>query len=254
MHRYLEINQNGHNIRCKLYYQDLHAIRRVVVFGHGFGGHKDNRAAEKFAQRLLNKDASAAVLTFNWPAHGDDVKKRITLSDCDAYLELVIDFVRTRFDPEELDAYATSFGGYLVLKYIAGHPNPFRRIALRCPAVNMFDVITNSIISGEDLEKLRKGKEILTGFDRKILIGSAFLEELRTCSVHEWDFLEHAEEILILHGTEDEIVPFESVRAFAENNVIELVPIEGADHRFQNPRKMDQAIKCILDFFSEKTL
>ena len=65
MQRYFEINENGHNIRCKLYYQDLQNIRRVVVFGHGFGGHKDNGAAAKFAERLLTKHKGCAMVTFN---------------------------------------------------------------------------------------------------------------------------------------------------------------------------------------------
>jgi alpha/beta superfamily hydrolase len=55
--------------------------------------------------------------------------------------------------------------------------------------------------------------------------------------------------MLILHGTEDEIVPFAEVHEFCENQLIEFVPIEGADHRFRSQRAMDQAIKCILDFY-----
>ena len=74
MQRYFQINKKGHNIRCKLYYRDLHNVSRVVIFGHGFGGHKDNNAAEKFAERLLSKYKGAAMVTFDWPCHGDDVK------------------------------------------------------------------------------------------------------------------------------------------------------------------------------------
>ena len=41
LHRYFEVNEGGHNIRCKLYYSDLKAISRCVIFCHGFGGHKE---------------------------------------------------------------------------------------------------------------------------------------------------------------------------------------------------------------------
>ena len=248
--RYFEINENGHNIRCKLYDRELHDIRRVVIFCHGFGGHKDNAAAEKFAERLLSKHKSVAMITFNWPCHGDDVKKKLCLADCNAYLELVISYARRKFQTEELYAYATSFGGYLTLKYLAEHGNPFRKIALRCPAVNMYEVLTTTIMTAEDLQKLRKGKEIPVGFDRKIMIGSPFLEELQNNDIQRWDFLAYAEDILILHGTADEIVPFEAARAFADNNLIEFIPIDGADHRFRDPMKMDRAIKDILNFYA----
>ena len=152
MHRYFEINEGGHNIRCKLYYSDLKAIRRVVVFCHGFGGHKDNGAAEKFAERLTSKYKGAAMVTFNWPCHGDDVKKKLTFSDCFAYLTLVVEHVKQRFATEELYCYATSFGGYVTLRYLRSFGNPFRRIVLRCPAVNMYDALTGNIMTAENRE------------------------------------------------------------------------------------------------------
>ena len=75
MHKYFEINGQGHNIRCKLYYQGSGAAKRTVIFCTGFAGHKDNRAAEGFAEKLLSKHKDVNMVVFNWPAHGDDVKK-----------------------------------------------------------------------------------------------------------------------------------------------------------------------------------
>lgn len=250
MHRYFEINEKGHNIRCKLYCQDPKSIERVVIFGHGFGGHKDNGAAEKFAQRLISKYKRFAVITFNWPSHGDDVKKKLQLEACSDYLGLVTGYVRQKYRTEEIYCYATSFGGYLTLKYIFEQGNPFRKIALRCPAVNMYEVLTGAIMSREERAALLKGKEIPVGFDRKILVGPVLLEELKRSDIRQWDFLEYAEDILILHGTADEIVPFEAAFGFAERNLIEFAAVEGADHRFRDPDKMEQAIKQILAFFA----
>ena len=249
MQRYFEINGGGHNIRCKLYYQDLKNIRNVVVFCHGFGGHKDNGAAEKFAERMLTKRKGCAMVTFNWPSHGDDVKKKLTLGDCDAYLSLVIAHVQEKYQPENIYCYATSFGGYLTLKYIVEHGSPFRRIALRCPAVPMYDVLTDTIMATGDAEKLQKGKDVPVGFDRKIMIGQPFLEELREHDIRKLEYLDWAEDILILHGTKDEVVPFRESYDFAENQLIEFVPVEGADHRFRAPGTMETAIKGILEHF-----
>ena len=79
MYRYFEINQKEQNIRCKIYSWDLKNIQRIVIFGHGFGGHRDNTAAEKFAERMLSKYKDCALLTFNWPSHGDDAKNTLHL-------------------------------------------------------------------------------------------------------------------------------------------------------------------------------
>ena len=249
MHRYFEINESGHNIRCKLYFQDIKNISRMVVFCHGFGGHKDNAAAEKFANRLISKFKGTAMITFNLPCHGDDVKKKLCLEDCTTYLGLVIRHVNRQFAPRALYCYATSFGGYLTLKYISRQGNPFRKIALRCPAVNMYDSITKTIMSSEDFGKLQAKKEILVGFDRKIPVSFAFLEELRVNDIQVIDYLDYAEDILILHGTADEVVSFDASFTFAENNLIEFIPVEGADHRFRDANKMEQAMKHILNFY-----
>lgn len=249
MHRYFEINENNHNIRCKLYCRNEKEITRIVVFAHGFGGHKDNGAAEKFAERMITKYKGCALVTFNWPSHGDDVKKTLRLEDCSAYLTLVTDFLRRKYGTDELYCYGTSFGGYLVLKYIQEQENPFRKIALRCPAVNMYEALTTAIITEKELALLNRGKPAAVGFDRKIMITPAFLEELTQHDIRELDYLDYAEDMLILHGTADEIIPFDEAYRFADNNLIEFLPVEKADHRFRDPQKMETAIKAILSFF-----
>ena len=245
---YFEINARGNNIRCKAYCREKGAHEKAVIFCTGFAGHKDNGAANRFAEKLLSKK-DAVVVVFNWPAHGDDVKKKLTLADCDTYLELVIQEVRTKFSVRELYAYATSFGGYLVLKYISEHENPFQKIALRCPAVDMYDVLVRSIMKNDEYDRIMKGKDVQVGFDRKIIVTRSLLEELKANDIRQRDFLEYAESILILHGTADEVVPFDDGRMFAENHLIEFIPVENADHRFQNPTHMSLANKHAMEFF-----
>lgn len=57
--------------------------------------------------------------------------------------------------------------------------------------------------------------------------------------------------MLIMHGTKDEIVPFADSEKFAGDNVIEFIPVENADHRYIDPKKMDFAIAKILEFFAD---
>ncbi len=250
MERYYEINETGFNIRCKLYARDPRDIDNLVIFCHGFGGHKDNAAAARFADRLLTKHKRAGLITFDLPCHGSDVRKKLILSDCLDYLDLVVCHARDSFRPEALYACATSFGGYLTLNYLASRGNPFRRIALRCPAVDMHQILTGTIMAAGDRDLLRRGREVSVGFDRKVPVSSLFLDQLREADIRKEDFLDFAEDILILHGTDDEVVPFESARKFSDDQLIEFLPIQGADHRFRNPRHMDAAIKAILDFYS----
>lgn len=248
MDKLFDINESGYSVRCKLYCSSVNAVRRAVIFGHGFGGHKDNRAAEKFAAKIISKHKDVGVVTFNWPCHGDDARKNLLLSECDTYLTLVIGYVRNRFHTEEIYAYATSFGGYLFLKYIAEHGNPFRKVALRCPAIRMYQSITNRIMTKDDYDKIQKGKPVLVGFDRKIKIGKQFLDDLEQADITKNDYIDYADDILILHGTKDEVISFDDSAEFADRNVIEFVPVQNADHRFTDPKTMDLAIHTIIEF------
>ncbi len=251
MHRYFEVNQAGHNIRCKLYYQDLKAIRQVVVFCHGYGSDKDTGSAEKFAQRLLSKYKGFALVSFNWPCHGDDVKKKLSLEDCSTYLELVVDHLNAKYQPQALYCYAVSFGGYLTLRYLSQKGCPFRRIVLRCPAVNMYEALTQVLMTPDQREQIALGREVSVGFDKPIPLSPAFLEQLRENDVRNLDFLDWAEDILIIQGTRDDTIPFEEVHAFAENQLIEFLSVEGADHRFRAPGTMEIAIKAMCNFFTQ---
>lgn len=251
MQRYFSINAGGSSIRCKLYYdQEPRSITRMVVFVHGFGGHKDNGAAEKFAQRVLSKYKHIGIITFDLPCHGEDVKKKLVLGECLAYLGHVVTYLRETYDCRELYAYATSFGGYLTLKYIAENGNPFRKIALRCPAVNMYGIFTEKLLSPQDLALLEKGKALPVGFDRKVPVTREFLSELRDGDIQRLDFLDYAEDILIIQGTTDEMVSCDTVWNFSQEQLIEFVSVPGADHRFRASGTMEQAIKAILAFFA----
>ncbi len=250
--KYFSVNRNGCSIRCKQYSNGNEAISRVVIAGHGFSGHKDNRAAERFADRILSKNKGIAVITFDWPCHGDDVRKALRLEDCDNYLHSVIDYVNDTFDSPELYAYATSFGGYLFLKYIFEHGDPFKAAAFRCPAVSMYDVMMKTIMSEDDTARLRKGKAISVGFDRKVMIDRTFIDQIREADIQAHDFTPYSNDILIIQGTDDELVDPDSVRSFAEKNSIAFEPVDGADHRFMDPLKMLYAIELIAIFFDMK--
>ena len=247
--RLFSVNEVPYSIRCVLYRNDSAALERVVICCHGFAGRKSNAAVRHFAEYMLARHKGLAVLCFDFPCHGEDIRKKLRLEDCTAYLDVVIRYAKTKLCANDLYLNATSFGGYLSLKYIADHGNPFRKIVLRCPAVNMYEVLAYRIMTAEDRSLIEKGKAAETGFDRKIAIDAGFLESLHAADITTLDFSTWAEDILILHGTKDEIVPIDAVRAFAEANQIEFIPVEKADHRFVDPDRMKEAIMLTEAFF-----
>lgn len=249
MEKYYQINREGCNIRCKLYCNDPKTMKKAVIYGHGFGGHKDNKAAERFAERVLSKYRGIGVVCFDLPCHGDDVRKSLSLRDCSEYLKLVIEDMKDKYHGILLYGYATSFGGYLFLKYIHDNGNPFEKLALRSPAVNMYESITTNIMSDEERSRISHGKTADVGFDKKIRIDGSFLAELKEADIMKYDFIEQAESILIIHGSKDEIISMNVLEEFSDRNVIEIKTVKNADHRFMDPNKMNTAIEYITEFF-----
>lgn len=247
--KYITFQREKTNIRCKVYYQDDMVMNSMVIFGHGFAGHKDNKAAERLADKIISKNKGFGLITFDLPCHGEDVKKRLTLDDCVMYYDVVINDAKEVLGAQKLYLNATSFGGFITLKYISENGNPFEKIVLRSPAINMFGVVTNALVTDEVREKLSKKKEAEVGFDRKILINQQFLDDLENTKLLERDFMEFADDILVLHGTKDEIAPFEDSKKFSEENVIDFIPIEDADHRYKDLKKLEYANAQALTFY-----
>lgn len=247
--KYISLQRVNTNIRCKVYYPDDMKIKSLVIYGHGFTGHKDNKAAEKLAEKLISKNKGFGLLTFDLPCHGEDVKKKLSLTDCLWYYEVVINDAKAVLKAEKLYLTATSFGAFLALLYISEKENPFEKIVLRSSAINMYKTLSDALITDEISEKLNKKKEAEVGFDRKIIITSQFVDELQKIKLLEKDFMDYADDILMIHGTKDEIAPFEDAKRFSEENVIDFEAVEGADHRFKDINKLEYANARTIMFF-----
>lgn len=250
MEKYLDINEKGYSVRCKLYTQKKDSLTsHLVLCTHGFGGNKENHSAKKFAEKITAKYKDYGVLCFDWPCHGADARKKLSLDECLDYLDLAVSYAKDELGANTLYYYGTSFGGYLGLVYLKKRGNPFFRIALRAPGIPMYQLMKNKL-SEEDQKKVAKGKEVLVGFERKMKLDKSFLEDLQENDVQKQEYFDVADAMLILQGTEDEMVPFPVVKQFAEDNVIEFYPVEGGNHIFSNPKHLDFAIHTILTFFA----
>lgn len=249
MEKLYDINRDGYSIRCKYFCNDIHKVEKVILFGHGFGGNKDNKTIIRFAGQVLPKYKKVAVVCFDWPCHGMDARKKLSLPECETYLQFVLEDTKERFGTDQIYAYATSFGAYLMLKFISEHGNPFQKMAFRSVALNIYESITDRMLTEDDWNKLRKGKEVLVGYERKMKMSEDFLAELKEADIRKREFLDFADEMIIFHGTKDSMIPFAMVEEFAEENVIEFIPVENADHGFKDLGKLDVVSSQILDFF-----
>ena len=159
MEKNFDINQQGYSIRCKLLINDndkqTRTFDNVVIVTHGFGSHKDTAGTVHFAEHLTSKYKNYAVIAFDWPCHGADARKKLSLPECMNYLTWVVDYAKTELQAKHIYNYSTSFGAYITLRYLIEKGNPFQKIALRSPGVNMYESMSNHV-SDEGFAKLKK--------------------------------------------------------------------------------------------------
>ena len=181
MEKHFDINEYSRSIRCRMIISNKDKQTRtfphVVIVTHGFGSNKETTGTTKFGEHITAKYKGFAVIAFDWPCHGNDARKKLTITECLAYLQIVTNYARNTLDANDLYIYASSFGGYITLRYLLESGNPFRKIALRCPAIRMHDTL-ESAIPDADKAKLKKGKDILVGFTRKMKIDQSFLKDM----------------------------------------------------------------------------
>ena len=250
LEKHFDINEEGYSVRCRLIaHSEARSYPRVVICTHGFGSSKDVGNITRFAEKETAKYKTDAVICFDWPCHGQDARKKLVLSECLEYLKLVVDYAKEQLKAQTLLIYSVSFGGYLTLRYLHDFCNPFAKVALRCPGLRMYELMQKNV-PADDQKKLAKGKEVMVGFQRKMKIDQQLLYDLKEGDVRQYEYFDWADNMLILHGTADTTVPIGDSQQFAENNVIEFIPVEGADHPFRDPKLMDMAIHTVIEFFA----
>ena len=239
---YLLPGKNGYDISCMEW--TCEQEQAVLVCLHGFAGDKYSSVIEALAEALVRK--SVRVITFDWPGHGSSPVEgdNLTMENCLSDLQSVIQTIQSGVRPVYL--FATSYGGYLGLHYIARHPGIFSKVALRSPALNMPETY-RSLLTDDDVARLENGEVLNHGFERPLMLGKSFYEDLCQYRLSPDAFPAEVPGLIIQGDMDDVVNPRDSV-AFAERNGLHLHIVRGADHRYKKQGNLEEIISAASDF------
>lgn len=231
MNRVLELNNR---IKVKLFIPDGEAKKEVFIIAHGFGSSKEGRSTEIIA-RKLNENNFIAV-SFDFPGHGEAIEpiEKLTVDNCISYINDIYEYIEKEFENHEISILATSFGAYITInKLIKDDTNRFKNIVLRCPAIDMKNILVNVLINGK-LDTFQKEGKIQAGFEKQKELSYSFYEDL--CKNDVLKSYNKKEKILILQGTEDAVAPIKDTYEFVQKDSenIKLIPLEGVKHKMTN--------------------
>ena len=244
---YFTLEGEQHPISCKRYGLLPPAPVDYVILGvHGFCGDMNSSSLRLLAEAIVPHGGE--VICFDFPAHGSSPAEgdAFTLENCKSDLLTVAKHIRRCYPCAKYGLFATSFGAYVAL-LCANRLRDFRMV-LRAPAVPFAEVLLQNVLhtTREDFE--RAGR-VTCGFERKLDLS---FEAYRGFEEQDIRGRKYRRPLLVFHGTEDDVVPYEQVTAFcARQPKARLVTLPGADHRFKRPGDMEQVIEQAAAYFLE---
>lgn len=234
-------------IPCKLRYPEDDPIRRLVLGVHGFGGCTNDAIQVGIAEEM--EMFYAAVLRFDFPAHGENPldSEGLTLPNCRETLLAAARWLREAYPQvEDLCIFATGFGAYmtlLVLEELIAMGGKVK-LVIQTPALLMHE--TMLAMKEMSLPTLAAMGKIHYRADRPFYATYEFYKQVRENIVLTTQPIP----ILILHGEEDAYIRPESIQNFRRlNEDAKLVIIPGTSHRFQEPGAEDMVLDLTRDWF-----
>lgn len=234
------IKHNDYDIACKIFFGNK--IDGVIIGVHGFAGDKESSVLRALADNLCKRNY--ALLCFDFPAHGLSTApdNMLSVQNCQRDLMTVADYVLSNFQGKKYGIFATSFGGYITLLCAQKLKN-FKKV-LRAPAVTMAESFIEKIVPITKEEFLQNGGAEC-GFERKMFVSANFYTELVQNPPQIPD-----EPLMIIHGTDDDIIPYQAVKTLSDNHPnISLVTVGGADHRFKHPGELELIVQKSAEWF-----
>ena len=221
----------------------------IVVLCHGFDASKESQTYLRLEKTLNEK--GIASFRFDFFGHGESDGKfeDITISEAVDNALQAISFVKNK-GFSKVALFGSSFGG--MAAFLAASQAPgIKSLALKSPVSDYL----GKILADEDkadIEQWREKGFILHETKRgKLRLNFSFFEDAEKVSGFE-----AAPRVkvptLIVHGSEDEIVPVEQSKKTASlipNCRLEIV--EGANHKYSKPEEFEKMLKLVSEFLAD---
>ena len=220
----------------------------AIIFTHGYNTNH-LQVPINYAAKIVNEGYACILFDFcggsrQSTSDGDGTEMSIFTEEedlkCVFAQTKAMDFV----DPEQIFLFGISQGGVVASLGAADLKDEVKAMVLCFPAYTLVDDARATYASIEEVPETVD----LMGFT----IGRFFYEKLFDLDILA-EISGYKGDVLILHGTADDLVPYSSSEAAVEAfENAGLIPIEGAGHGFRDAY-LEEAMVPITEFIKEHT-
>jgi len=245
----LHANSNGADI-FGVAYQPVNAGNNLpaVILSHGFGGNYNTNS--RYAMELAKLGYFAYTFDFrggstNSRSQGSNLKMSVFTEEND--LKSVVSMVQSLdyIDSNRIYLFGTSQGGLVSAMTAADIKDEIKGLILLYPAFSIVDDAKAKYKTADDIPD--------TVYYLWMTVGKVYFENLIDYDVYG-DVTKYADNVLIIHGDNDNIVPLSSSKkAVQEYNSATLKIIKGAGHGFSGSA-FSAALSYTVDYLQAKNI
>lgn len=254
MQKAIELVVNGLTLRGMEHVPDSAAEQPVpaAVIFHGFTGThiEPHRMFVKLSRALEKAGIAAFRFDFSGSGNSDGDFEDMTASGEITEAKAILQHVRQdpRILSDQVSLIGLSMGGYVAGITAGDQPQDVHRLVLWAPAGNFGQLLEYG------RQQLQIPDDVRVVDNEGNLVGLALYEDTQ-----QIDGFERAKPyqgpVLIVHGTNDQAVPFwvaEHYQANVYGERATIHPIEGGDHTFNNTTWESDVIQTTVDFLSTR--
>lgn len=241
------IDNDGIKLHAKLDMPDNKDKCPLVIVVHGYTG--DMEEAHIAGTAAAIKEAGFAALRVEMYGHGKSGGefKNHTLFKWVTNMLAVVDHVKTLDFVTDLYICGHSQGGLLVMLIAGMCPDLFKAVIPLSPAWMIPECARTGEFLGSKIDPVNIPEEFIQN-DEHVLSGN-YIRVAQLIHVED-EIARYSGPVLIIHGDEDEAVPYEYGKKAAElYKNARLVTIEGDDHCYN--KHFDQVADAVKKFLLE---
>lgn len=222
---------------------------RILVVAHGFASSKESPNVRMLMSNL--PENGIGVIALDFPGHGNSPVggEKLMVDNCACDVKAVCDFVSERFPEAEICYFGSSFGAYVIMNYIMRYGIKGARVFMRSAAVDMHEFFDE--LSSDEVLMLEREGYIMLDYENvpSLKLTNEFVSDLRRHNLFA-SFDPDGNRLKMIHGSDDEDVDYSMAKAFAEKYDIDLVTVEGGDHRLSVEGAPEKVLEETLEFFA----
>lgn len=235
---------------------NIKIFKKAILLIHGFAG-------GSYDYNSLNNDLelydSFDVFTFTLPGHNKVIINNVSRKD---WIKKAEDELKKIINAGYKEVYIIghSMGG-VIASYLASNHKEVKKLVLAAPAFHYLAFKNDKV---DVIESIKKLPDLFKDYDPNEVLSRLFKVPLSTIKEFMKLVEEHTKDIkditcptLILHGNNDDIVPFDSVLYVYDNissESVTLIELHNLTHDLFMNNRYNEVKQIIINFFKTKPI